>query len=299
MSEEKTTTTPADAQQPPVKTASAEVREKAQQIARQEKNILARAAEVAMSNSSWGKNLTPQQRAALQEIASHFGLTIGLHIIMLGGNAYITFAGVMVIATRDPKYTGLCRDEPLDKKEWAKWGIPETAICAWLTGTQPSGIAHPYIEVGWAGPSRDGNQPVAKAFPGELARKRARARVLSLAFPTGLPVAEEIQRGYEIPEEILQGAMKHVKPEGEQLVAMHWLDKEIKRIGASKAEVLQLGKELFENITRLENLTNDQVAEIIKTIEGMEGKSNEPESVSVASAVGAGTAAEQDDIPWQ
>lgn len=190
------------------KTASELVRDKAQEIAKDPATIQRYAAAQAMKNAKWGKDhsLQPDDLRAMEAVAQTLNLSIALgHLLMLGGNMFITYAGHLQHAHGTGQFDGF-EEAMLPRDEFAAWGVPETALFAWKATAHRKGTKLGFTEVGWSGPSRDGNQPVAKNFPGEMARKRARARALSLAFPVGLTSVEEIQRGEEIPDEFLKRA---------------------------------------------------------------------------------------------
>jgi hypothetical protein len=142
----------------------------------------------------------------LGRAARILGLSVELgEIIMLGGNIYVTIQGRLRKAHETGQFRGFL-DVKLPRDEWADYDIPDDAVSAWKCSVFKDGYEHPFIEVGWAGGKRDERQPVAKAFPGEMSRKRARARSLSLGFPLGLPSIEELT-GEEIPEELFNKAV--------------------------------------------------------------------------------------------
>ncbi len=189
------------------KTPSQAAREVAEKMTMEKAST--RAASMALANSSWGKDMSEDQRAAVEKVARDLGLSIAAgHLIVLGGNPFITLEGRLVQAEGTGKFEGF--DEgPLPKEEWEGWGIPPEAKSAWRVTVYRKGCPRPFNEVGWAGGPREERQPVARMFPGEMARKRGRARALKLAFPVGLPSAEEpFIQGEAIPEEILNKAME-------------------------------------------------------------------------------------------
>lgn len=204
----------ATAKQEKAQTVSADVREMAQQKMRDSNMMNLRAAQQAVKNAAWGDQVTDQQKAALEHLAEQHGLSIAFgHVIYLGGTPYVTIKGHLAHAMDTGEFDGFIEEGPLPKDEWESWGVREDAQCAWRSVVKRKGVEHPFIEVGWAGGSREQEankgkgQPVAKAFPGEMARSRARSRALGMAFPLPFKSYEDVaQGGIEIPDEIMQKA---------------------------------------------------------------------------------------------
>lgn len=196
------------------KTASAKVREKAQEILHDPNMLNMRAAQQAVKNAAWGEQIDDKQKAALEHLAEQHGLSMAFgHIIYLGGTPYVTAKGHLAHAMDTGEFDGFIEEGPLPRDEWADWGVREDAQCAWRSVVKRKGVEHPFVEVGWAGGSREQEankgkgQPVAKAFPGEMARSRARSRALGMAFPLPFKSYEDVaQGGIEIPDDIMQRA---------------------------------------------------------------------------------------------
>ena len=248
-------------------TASAEVREKAQTIARSEKNIATRAAALVTQNTSWGKACTPEQRAAIEEIAREMGLSVAAgHIIVLGGNPYITVAGHMTHMHNQGGPDAFDEDA-LPKSDWEKWGVPADSWCAWRVTITRNKI--PYTEVGWSGPARDrtevyksGEDPIPVKFKGEMARKRGRVRALQLAFPNGLPSVEEIQRGEEMPDEIFEKAKAAA---ADPIINAKIVEHEAKSRGFDLASIGDVAQLQFQKDWRvLKQSEMEQVYQILK-----------------------------------
>lgn len=212
MATATTASAPTAAEEKP-KTNSALIREKAQEIGSDPATIQRHAAAQALRNAKWGKDqgLDAADIRAMESIAQTMNLSVALgHIIMLGGNMYITAAGHTQHAHATGQFDGF-EEAALPKDEWELWGVPADAKFAWKCSVYRKGTDRPFTEVGWAGPSRDSNQPVAKVYPAELARKRGRARALAIAFPVGLVSVEEIQRGVEIPDDLYNRAVEGIQ----------------------------------------------------------------------------------------
>jgi hypothetical protein len=226
------------------KTASALARDEAQKMARDPKVVHNRAVAMTMKNVAWGSKLTEQEMGAMEHIAGELDLSIAMgHLLMLGGNPYITLAGRMQHAHATGKFAGFT-EGALPKDQWEAWGVPADAKAAWITEALRDG-AKGFAEVGWSGPSRDGNQPVAKQFPGELARKRARCRALALAFPVGITSIEEMQRGEEIPDELYGRAM--AANTGDDRIILSLFERRLKDAGLTTQEALSVaGKPLIQ-----------------------------------------------------
>jgi len=179
-----------------VRTASAEAREEANIISRSREVRSIRAASITVDNVSWGKGLTPAQKQALEFTAREVGLSAALgHVVLLGNKPYVTIEGRLKVAHDSGAFLGFSRDEPLPKERWEEWGVKPDATFAWVTAVRRKGCEFDFSECGWCGGSRDANQPVGKAFSAEMARKRARERALSLAFPVGLASYEDAYVG--------------------------------------------------------------------------------------------------------
>ena len=204
-------------EQTPAQTASAKVRVMANELASRDEAVAIRAEMAAIKNAAWGRDVNEAQMGGLVKVGRDLGLSVAMgDLIMLGGNIYITITGHLKLAHRSPLFGGF--DEgPLPKEQWENWGIRKDAGYAWVCTVLKGGIR--YTEVGWGGGSREqeankgSGQPVAKAFPPEMARKRARARALALAFPVGLKSYEDVALGgIEIPVEILDKAQQTLEP---------------------------------------------------------------------------------------
>lgn len=169
---------------------SQEMKIKADELARSGHLLDIRAAQSAVAKTQWGSNLRPEEVAAFEHQLSRLGLTFAAgHANVLGGNLYVNVEGRLAHANATGEFLGFVRDEPLPRDQWEAWGVPKDADCAWISAADRAG-RHPQVEVGWAGGSKESN-PVAKKYPGELSRKRSRARSLKYCFPLGLPSEEE------------------------------------------------------------------------------------------------------------
>lgn len=205
------------------KTASEMVREEANRLARSDESVRLRAANAVIQNTSWGKDVTPARRMALEKIANALGLSVTQgHVIMMGGNPYITIGGLLSYAHNKGGGIGLFDEGPLLKDDWDTWGVAKDALFAWKCTVKRKDDEVAYTEVGWAGGKREEKQPVARQFAAELARKRGRARALNLSHPTGLTSFEEVAAGgVEIPDEMMQRIEKkreEIKTEAKPII---------------------------------------------------------------------------------
>lgn len=205
-------TTATQTQEEKAKTASQMVREEALRLAQGDEAVRLRAAAEMAMNTSWGDKISKAQLMALEKVALGMGLSISAgDVIMLGGTPYITIKGHLRLAHVSGKFSGFIEDV-LPKEEWDAWGVRPDAEYAWKCTVKRADCEEAFTEVGWGGGSREkeankgGGQPVAKAFPAEMARKRARARALDLAFPSPLPHSPA-EMGYQIPEDIYAKAV--------------------------------------------------------------------------------------------
>lgn len=201
--------------QAPEKTHSQLVREQADKMARNDEAIQLRAVVAMVKNTSWGANAPEHVIMATEKLARKIGLSFALgDMLILGGNPYVALAGRLRAAHDTKEFNGFV-ERPLGKDEYQIWGVRADAEYAWICEVHRTGYEHPFIEVGWGGGTREvqanqgKGQPVAKAFPAEMARKRARARALQLAFPLPLPALEEIPYGQQlaIPDELYNKAI--------------------------------------------------------------------------------------------
>jgi len=251
------------------KTASQVVREEADKLARDDKAVHYRAAAAAVENANWGKNLDPAHKMALEKLANECGLSIVLgDIIILGGSPYITIKGQLKHAHNTGQFKGFVDEGPLPRNEWTDYGVPEDAQSAWRTKVKRDGCETLFIEVGWAGGKREANQPVARDFPGEIARKRSRARALQLAFPTSFSSFEDATHGIEIPEDFMarvqQAATQPVvAPETYARIKLDQFKAALAPLQATPAEALAVAKTLYKGIKRLDDLMADQAQKVL------------------------------------
>lgn len=244
------------------KTASEMVREKAGEINRSKESLDIRAAQQATANANWGKGVTDAQRAALEHIARELGLSTPMgHLIYLGGQVYITAKGHVALAHKQGVLFQGFDEEALPKSEWEQWGVANDAEAAWICRVHRAGIERPFVEVGWAGGKREANQPVARQFPAEMARKRARCRALDLAFPAPIPSYEEVALGgVAIPDEIWQRVEQQQKaptgPSAREIL------KKAAEFDVSEAMVRQQWERMFPGGTMI-NATAEQFRDFV------------------------------------
>ena len=114
-----------------------------------------------------------------------FGQKIGVRaelgeVMIYQGKPYVTLAGRIRIAHRTGLLNGMF-PRPASQHETRSFGATEDEV-VWTCEVWRIGVSRPFR--GWGVASRKGDRnPVAKQFPREMAKKRAKYDALALAFP--------------------------------------------------------------------------------------------------------------------
>jgi len=130
--------------------------------------------------------LTPDEQSMfLFALALKLGVKAELGELMLyQGKPYITLAGLIRLAHNSGLFVGMT-PRPATQLEWRQFGC-EDGDCLWVCDVWRRGSPRPFR--GWGHVKKNDRNPVARQYPRELARKRARYDALRIAFPP----AEEI-----------------------------------------------------------------------------------------------------------
>lgn len=168
----------------PEKVDRAKIMEKSREIAKQ----------------LWWQKLTPAEKEALNQVARAYGLDPLLrHLLMLGGNIYITVAGLLYYAHRDkenaPKSIILT---PASPEERERAGVPPHGHF-WKCILK-KGEGGEFVEFGYASEQDVHLHNAGWKDISNMAKTRALGRALRLAYSIHLPVAEEMS-WFEFEEE--------------------------------------------------------------------------------------------------
>ncbi len=162
------------------------------------------------------KDLSPEQRQLLAEVAIAYGLDPVMgELILYEGKPFATVEGLIRIAHRSQCFAGL-EDRPMTSEEKAAYGY--TAPVCWLAKVYRSDWQVPAVGTGTADPNKPyRHNLVEPQFPQRMARVRAIRQALKLAFPNSLPFAAESaeERGVVIDRqtgEIIDSTATVVKP---------------------------------------------------------------------------------------
>lgn len=141
-----------------------------------------------------------------------FGQKIGVRaelgeVMIYQGKPYITLAGRVRIAHKTGLLNGI-QPRPATTMEARHFGASEDEV-VWTCEVWRIGITRPFKGWGVANRKMDRN-PVAKQYPREMAKKRAKYDALALAFPPDEVLGEIHMRFIDAAEELaLREAARH------------------------------------------------------------------------------------------
>jgi len=146
----------------------------------------------------WQQKLTPNERKAVDNLCFLYGLDpLQRQLLVLGGNFYITVAGLKKVAEDSNNPPEAIQVTPATKEERELAGImkndpgkPEY-IHFWKATLYKKNCQIPYIEFGEASASDVNIHGKQEKDIRAMARTRATGRVLRNAYAVGLPLAEE------------------------------------------------------------------------------------------------------------
>jgi hypothetical protein len=142
------------------------------------------AREKTIKNLQWSGKLSKEEKQVLYHATKAYGLDPAQReVVCLGGNLYITVAGMVRIAERSGDYAG-CKFYPVegDKEGEIKYKCVVTKLV--------QGNLCEFEGLGRAGGLQDKNPTVSK-YPEEMAQTRALGRALRRAWPISIPALEE------------------------------------------------------------------------------------------------------------
>jgi len=125
--------------------------------------------------------LTPdEQHMFILALGVKLGVKAELGELMLyQGKPYITLSGMIRLAHNSGLFVGMTA-RPATQLELRQFGARE-GECVWVCDVYRRGSARPFR--GWGYVAKNDKNPVARQYPRELARKRARYDALRIAFP--------------------------------------------------------------------------------------------------------------------
>jgi len=130
-----------------------------------------------------------EQQMFLFALGAKLGLKAELGELMIfQGKPYITLVGRIRLAHNSGLFVGMS-PRPATQLELRQFGAGE-GECVWICDVFRRGAARPFR--GWGYVAKNDRNPVARQYPRELARKRARYDALAVAFPP----AEEVSALY-------------------------------------------------------------------------------------------------------
>ena len=182
---------------------------------RQQQMIAAASKELAQS--SWGKEISVNARAAVVRYMLEIGGDPMRHCFVLGGNIYLNAEFYRELVAANPQFVrdevDFIHDDPRATKEERDrraqlrvgFGVPENAPGAAIVTLFYSGGRGPFVGCNWAG-ARE-KDPVGKAEPTKSAQSRAYRKAAMKAEPAwfkkhaALYAAQEvIAQGRTVPE---------------------------------------------------------------------------------------------------
>lgn len=175
------------------------------------------AASKELAQSSWGKEISANARAAVVRYCLEIGADPLRHVFVLGGNIYLNAEFYRELVAANPKFlrdevdfihddTRATAEERARRAELrVEYAVPENALGAAIVTLFYDGGRGPFVGVNWAG-AKD-KDPVGKAEPTKSAQSRAYRKAAIKAEPAwfkthpALANAEEvIAQGRVIPE---------------------------------------------------------------------------------------------------
>jgi hypothetical protein len=160
--------------------------------------------------------LTPDEQSMfLFALALKLGVKAELGELMLyQGKPYITLAGLIRLAHNSGLFVGMT-PRPATSLECRQYGVQDGDYL-WVCDVYRRGAPRPFR--GWGFVAKADRNPVAKQFPRELAKKRARYDALKIAFPP----AEEISLMHQKYIEEAEAELRKHGSTGAQLATMEY-----------------------------------------------------------------------------
>lgn len=182
---------------------------------RQQQMVAAASKELAQS--SWGKEISANARAAVVRYCLEIGADPLRHVFVLGGNVYLNAEFYRELVAANPHFLrdevdfihddARATDEERKRRAQLRveYAVPENAPGAAIVTLFYSGDRGPFVGVNWAGVKE--KDPVGRAEPTKSAQSRAYRKAAMKAEPSWfrahprLAAAQEvIAQGREIPE---------------------------------------------------------------------------------------------------
>lgn len=154
-------------------------------------------------------------------LAKHYDVDPAIDITLFQGRPFFTIDGRVRLMKRHPQYRGY-HVRPLSKDEKDAWGFrPDEIVVECSIRTKDWGEI---TARGKVTPDEFRRQPVAAAYPQEMAEKRAIARASRMAFGQDVPDEDEV--GYIIeerndPERVALQAARYTEIMGTEEDAYH------------------------------------------------------------------------------